>query len=77
MLNGDGTFLWKDGKMYVGNFVNSAMDGLGTVFYHTNQVVEGKWLKNRSQHIERVRNDGIASAKIRETKERHEGVLRE
>lgn len=40
-INGNGSFLWNDGKVYEGNFYRSMMHGRGKVFYPSNQVAEG------------------------------------
>jgi hypothetical protein len=37
-LNGDGTFIFNDGKVYKGNFQNSMMHGDGLIYYTSNQV---------------------------------------
>lgn len=41
LLNGNGSFIWNDGKMYEGGFKNTMMDGNGRMLYKTNQVADG------------------------------------
>lgn len=62
LLNGEGAFVWNDGKVYEGTFKNSMMDGRGRMLYTTNQIAEGEWEKNHNKSLTNVRNDpGIKS----------------
>lgn len=42
-LNGLGTFEWKDGKLYEGEFQRSKFHGKGKITYKNKQVAEGIW----------------------------------
>lgn len=61
LLNGDGTFIWKDGKMYKGNFLNSMFHGQGEMYYPTNQRAKGEWASNHNIALVDLKNDaGVA-----------------
>ena len=42
-LNGDGTFVWNDGKVYEGDFKRTKMDGEGKIYYPNGQIAKGRW----------------------------------
>ena len=42
-LEGDGTFIWKDGKIYEGEFKKTKFHGKGRIMYPSHQVAEGTW----------------------------------
>ncbi len=45
-LNGPGSFLWNDGRLYVGNFYKTMMDdeeGNAKLYYPNGQVATGVW----------------------------------
>ena len=42
-LEGQGTFIWRDGKMYEGNFRKTKFHGNGKIYYPSDQLAEGKW----------------------------------
>jgi hypothetical protein len=65
LLNGNGSFMWNDGKCYEGNFLNSMMHGNGTMYYPSNQVAQGEWENNHNRSLTAVKNDTVAADKIR------------
>ena len=51
-LNGEkkiGTYLWKDGSRYEGEFNHNMFDGYGIYFYSKNKIYLGEW-KNNKKH---------------------------
>ena len=46
-MNGCGTFLWKDGKKYIGHFKDDLRDGEGTFFFPDGRRYEGTWLRGK------------------------------
>merc|ERR1740115_515840 len=46
---GSGTFAWKDGRRYVGNYMNDKKDGNGTFTWPDGREYDGEW-KDGKQH---------------------------
>jgi hypothetical protein len=76
LLNGNGTFIWNDGKMYEGEFKNTMMDGRGRMLYTTNQVAEGEWEKNHNKALTDVRNESGIRDIMSQIESRHQAALR-
>ena len=43
-FNGDGSFMWKSGSSYTGNWLNGKMSGFGTYVWSTGKKYVGEWL---------------------------------
>lgn len=43
-FNGDGSFMWKSGSSYTGNWSNGEMSGFGTYVWSTGRKYVGEWL---------------------------------
>ena len=44
-----GTFSWKDGSIYNGQFKNSSINGLGTYSWRDGRKYSGEWMTNKMQ----------------------------
>ena len=42
-MNGQGTFIWPDGKKYVGTYVNDKKEGTGTFEWPNGRKYSGSW----------------------------------
>jgi hypothetical protein len=42
--NGKGTYIWKNGSKYTGNFENDYRHGYGEMYWQDGRVYKGKWL---------------------------------
>lgn len=71
-LEGEGTFIWKDGKIYDGEFKGSKFHGKGKIYYPTNQVAEGIWENNHNKSLIMLKNTSQVSSIIEEIKNNHE-----
>ena len=49
MMNGKGTFTFKDGRQYVGEYKDNQKDGIGTFKWTDGKEYYGPW-KNGKQH---------------------------
>ena len=43
--HGVGTFVWKDGRKYIGEWKNGVKDGIGMIEHTNGDVIKGEWLK--------------------------------
>lgn len=56
--NGEGTFYYKDGGFYKGEWKNNQMNGYGKLFYDGGGVAyEGQWYKDEFHGRGKVHND--------------------
>ena len=53
-LEGEGTFVWNDGKIYKGNFKKTKFDGNGVIYYPSGQVAEGRWEENHNKSLSKL-----------------------
>lgn len=42
--NGKGTYIWKNGSKYIGNFQNDYRHGYGQMFWQDGRIYKGKWV---------------------------------
>ena len=45
-MEGHGTEVWNDGKVYVGNFKKGRKHGQGVMTYPNNKQYRGPWVRN-------------------------------
>lgn len=51
MLNGKGTYKWKDGKIYSGEFVNDKLDGNGIFLWPDKKKYIGQYKKDKKNGL--------------------------
>lgn len=47
--HGFGTYKWKDGSVYNGNWQNDKMNGYGKLHYSNDDIYEGNWVDNNAE----------------------------
>ena len=47
-FNGVGSFMWKSGSSYSGNWIDGEMSGFGTYVWSTGRKYVGEWLNGKS-----------------------------
>ena len=50
-MEGEGVFIWPDGRKYIGKFENDKRDGYGEYKFKDGRMYKGNW-KNGFQHGE-------------------------
>lgn len=43
MMHGKGTFIWPEGKKYIGNYINNVRNGYGEYYYADGKIYKGIW----------------------------------
>jgi hypothetical protein len=46
-MHGQGTFVWADGRKYVGAYVNDRKEGHGSFLWTNGKKFEGEWLDGK------------------------------
>ena len=49
IMHGQGTFTWKDGSAYIGQFTNNVIEGKGKYIYPDKKIYEGDYKNNKMQ----------------------------
>lgn len=63
-LDGWGSFIWNDGKVYEGEFKKTKFHGRGTILYPSNQIAEGEWEENHNKTLSNLKNDQSVRQRI-------------
>ena len=48
-MHGDGTYVWNDGRKYVGTWKDNMMHGQGVFSWEDGRVYEGAYIKDRKE----------------------------
>ena len=46
-MDGDGVFIWEDGKKYIGKYIGNIKQGYGKLSWNENKYYEGEWYNNK------------------------------
>lgn len=58
LRNGEGTFYYKDGGYYVGNWKDNKMNGYGKLYYESDKLAyEGQWYRDEFHGRGKIYND--------------------
>jgi hypothetical protein len=53
-MHGRGTFIWKDGRKYIGEYQNDLKHGCGTFFWLDGRTYEGGWFKGKMDGVGKI-----------------------
>ena len=54
VVNGQGTFAWRDGRKYEGSFKNSKFEGEGKISFPEGNALFGSWREGQSESLKAV-----------------------